>query len=81
MKKLLVLTAIVMLTASTVGCGCGRWFRRGALLPCYSDPCCDPCVTSDPCGSGPCDSCTTPTYGTMPAITPGPDAYVPVPNG
>jgi len=35
MRKLLILTAVVMLLASTVGCQCGRWFAAwggGALL-------------------------------------------------
>jgi len=65
MNKLLVLTAIVMLTVGTAGCKCSDWFYRGALFPTTStvapevlcDPCypCDPC---DPCGSAvPCDPC------------------------
>jgi len=69
MKKLLIVTAIVMLTASTVGCQCGRWFRRGAMVPYYpADPCCDPCPP-------PCDPCGTPGLGAMPM--PGPETYVP----
>lgn len=71
MKKLLVLTAIAMLTASTVGCGCGRWFNRGAWSPCYDSA---PCYSEPACG--PCDTCATPTYG---AMTPGPGAYTPAP--
>ena len=48
MKKLLVLTAVVMLTA-VVGCNpCGP-FRRGALFTAPAcDPCCDPCTTVAP---------------------------------
>ena len=76
MRKLLILTAVALLTASMVGCGCGRWFRRGAAVPCYpTEPCCSPCET--PCvtpGTG-CDSCATPSYGAMPV--PGPETYVP----
>jgi len=72
MKKLLVLTAIVMLTAGTVGCRCCDWFRRGVLFPTtttmapgvMSDPCC-PANPCDPCGSAaPCDPCAPGTYGT-----------------
>lgn len=96
MKKLLVLTAIVMLTAGTVGCNCCNWFRRGALFPTATmvapdvmcDPCCpaDPC---DPCGSGAsCDPCapgpytTTPgTYSMPPAtILPGPGPVTTFPS-
>jgi len=78
MKKLLVLTAIVMLTVGTVGCKCCDWFRRGVLFPttttmapevicdpCYSANPCDPC---DPCGSAvSCDPCAPGTYSTPPA--------------
>jgi len=73
MKKLLVLTAVVMLTAGTVGCQCD-WFRRGALFPTtmvapevICDPCC-PVDSCDPCGSAvPCDPCAPGTYSTPPA--------------
>lgn len=76
MKKLLVLTAIVMLTAGTVGCRCCDWFRRGALFPTSTvvgtevlgDPCysANPC---DPCGSAaPCDPCAPGSCGTAPSI-------------
>lgn len=72
MRKLLILTAVVMLTASMVGCQCGRWFRRGAAVPCCpTEACCDPCGTP----SIGCDTCTTPGYGAMPV--PGPETYVP----
>jgi hypothetical protein len=29
MKRLLMLTLVAAVTAATVGCGCGSWFRRG----------------------------------------------------
>ena len=77
MKKLLVLTAVAILTASTVGCQCGRWFRRGTMVPCCPQPaaCCDPCETMcAPAMSG-CDSCATPMLGATPV--PGPGTYVP----
>lgn len=71
MKKLLVLAAVGMLTISTAGCQCGKWFRRGACLPV--------CPPTPTCGV-PCDSCTTPGYGSVPSITPGPESYVPAPT-
>lgn len=58
MKKLLVLTAVVLFTASAVGCQ-GGLFRRGSLFPCFrpqTQPC-DPYVQYDQ--SPPCDSCTS----------------------
>lgn len=61
MKKLLILTAVVMLTASSVGCQCCDWLRRGGCFANASSemslcaPCnpCDPCIPScDPCAPG-----------------------------
>jgi len=77
MKKLIILTAVVMLTAGAMGCRCGHWFRRGALLPvCPPEPaCCDPCLSSDPCAA----SVTTSGCGTISQIAPGPEAYAPAP--
>jgi len=78
MKKLLVLTAVVMLTASTVGCRCS-WFRRGALFPSTTSavPVCDPCPPCDPCN--PCDPCAPGSYTTSPpTILPGPGLGTPV---
>jgi hypothetical protein len=61
MKKLLILTAVVMLTIATSGCTSGPhwcdWLWRGsstnqypAQTPVYSNPCCaNPC---DPCAGG-----------------------------
>jgi hypothetical protein len=55
MRKLLILTAALMLTSSAAGCRCCDWLWRGALwnpcVPAYSDPYpaytpCDPCLTS-----------------------------------
>jgi hypothetical protein len=71
MKKLLVLTALGMMTISTVGCRCNWWpWRRAYCDPCapaYSNPCnpCPPTYSADPC-----DPCATPG-----AITPGPQPY------
>ena len=66
MKKLLILTAVLMLTSSAVGCRCCDWMWRGAYSPCapMATPC-DPCVTY-----APADPCATP-----PAIVPGPAPY------
>lgn len=56
MRKLIILTAVLMLTGSAVGCRCCNWLWRGAGCgpwgsPTYSDYCppanpCDPCGTS-----------------------------------
>ena len=57
MKKLLILTAVMMLTATAGGCRMCDWFRRGSYEPCqqsapvYSAPAYDPCAS--PCAS-PC---------------------------
>ena len=71
MRKLLILTALLMLTASVVGCNCCQWLCRGAAAPL-----CSPTVV-------PADPCATPydPYGVPPAVvTPGPGAYVPTIN-
>ena len=66
MKKLLVLTALVMLTASAAGCRCLDWCFRGARY----NPC-PPATYSNPCPPyNPCDPCATPS-----AVTPGPAPY------
>lgn len=64
MKKLLILTAVLMLTSSAVGCRCCDWLWRGApASPCvpmatygdYSPPCnpCDSCAPAEPYSSIP----------------------------
>jgi hypothetical protein len=64
MKKLLVLTAVVVLTACTAGCRCD-WFRRGALYPGLGPPApiyeqqCPPASPCDPCDSGAAGGYTT----------------------
>ena len=76
MKRLFVLTVVLMLTSSAVGCrNCRGWFRGMFLNPCppeatYCDPCA-PVVTSSPG----CDPCMTAPPATM--VTPGPATYVP----
>jgi hypothetical protein len=74
MKKLLVLTAVVVLIASTVGCQC-RWWRRGALFPGLA-----PGVTVvEPCPpANPCDPCAPGSYTTTPSTPlPGPMPTLP----
>jgi len=79
-KKLLILTAVGMLTISTVGCRCNWWpWRRPCYDPCaptYSNPC-PPAYSADPCdpcppaySTDPCDPCAT-----QGGITPGPQPY------
>jgi len=69
MKKLFILTAVLTLTATAVGCNCCRGLFRGARAP---EPC-PPAVCPVPCAPAcnPCDPCAVPT--------PGPEAYAPVP--
>jgi hypothetical protein len=64
MKKLLVLTTLLALTASTAGCHCLDRLWRGAPEQCpqpgYGSPCapacspCDPCAAPGPCATGAC---------------------------
>jgi hypothetical protein len=69
MKKLLVLTAVVMLTAGATGCRCCEWLWRGAAYEPYA-----PAATyTNPCPPyNPCDPCAVPS-----TVTPGPAPYVP----
>jgi hypothetical protein len=69
MKKLLVLTAVVMLTVGTAGCRCD-WFRRGALFPAVGPPVpvYESCPPADPCGE--CNACAPGGYVSEPM--PGP---------
>ena len=64
MKKLLILTTVVLMTSSAVGCRCGRWLWRGpaqetSVITCPTecppgavisgiDPCCPPPATMVP---------------------------------
>jgi hypothetical protein len=55
MKRLLILTLVAMVTASTVGCGCWERFRRG--------PNCDTCPSNGgPYAPGPISSAPSETY-------------------
>jgi hypothetical protein len=66
MKKLLILTAMLILTTSAGCCNCG-WCHKGAAAPC-NPPCAAPCSPCSPCESAPC---MTPG-----PVVPGPEAYV-----
>jgi len=74
MKKVLVLTAVVVLIGSTVGCRC-RWpWRRAEVC----DPCAPPvCATPCPPMYAPDDSCGP--CGEGGEITPGPAPYTVTP--
>jgi hypothetical protein len=62
MKKLLILTAVMLLASSTIGCRCGRWLWRGPaeetnVIACppmcpptemVGEPCCAPAATMMP---------------------------------
>ena len=75
MKRLFILTALLVLTASLTGCRCMDRFFRGASYPppaqtLIADPC-NPCVPCNPCppAGGACGACG-------PAV-PGPVQYTP----
>lgn len=75
MKRLLFLTAVLVLTANLSGCRCLDRFFRGASYPppaptVIADPC-NPCV---PCN--PCNPCQT-DCGTCAPVVPGPVQYAP----
>ena len=72
MKRLLILTTLVILTVGLTGCQCRNWFRRGST---YSTPpagatCYDPCQTVDPCD--PCQTTVGPEMGGTGTLLPGP---------
>ena len=79
MKKLIVLTAVAMVTVGGSGCRLCDWMRRGAPAhaialpaPIYCDPC-DPCATPT---AAPCDACAP---GRAMMVAPGPETYLPGP--
>jgi hypothetical protein len=83
MKKLLTLTAIILLTGSMVGCGCfDRVFRRGApageCAPCCGAPCaeCEGGCASGTCATGGCAACAAgaaaPAGAPETFVSPGP---------
>ena len=70
MKKLLILTTMVVLMSGAAGCRLCDWCRRGpAYQQCpptvmYSNPCPPAVSACDPCAGAP-------------VITPGPETYTP----
>lgn len=66
MKKLLILTAVMMLFVGAAGCRCCDWMYRGGLCGGFSGytDACPPAVSCDPCAAAP-------------AFTPGPAPYTP----
>jgi len=80
MRKMLAISALLVLGATLVGCNCDR-FRRGAMTQPWNAPmsCCDSCTTcapETPCGA--CESCTSDT-SVMTTTTKAP-TILPSPN-
>lgn len=79
MKRILILTSVMILAAAAAGCErCGGGLFRGARL---FGP--EPAAVYDACPTDACDSCGD-MYGTCgtaaPAtILPGPETYAPAP--
>lgn len=76
MKKILVLTSVLMLAAVTAGCErcCGGMFRGAQLFGPQPATVYDACPT-DSCGDA-CGPCGTAAPAT---IIPGPETYAPAP--
>lgn len=75
MKKLLILTAIGILTVGAGGCRMCDWLFRGSAVTAV--PSAAP-VVYDPCATAPtCDPCGP---AAPMVVTPGPEAYVPAPR-
>jgi hypothetical protein len=76
MKKLMLLTAVAILTVGATGCRSCDWFRRGApasaaampMAPVYCEPC---AATAAPCE--PCSPCAA--SSPMMVAPPGPVGY------
>jgi hypothetical protein len=85
MKKLLILTAVILLTGSTMGCNCfDRLFRRGApadeCMPVCGAPCAE-CESGCPTGGCPTGGCATGGCAAC-AAAPGavPETFAPAPG-
>ena len=69
LQRLLILTAVPMLTVSMLGCQCTNWFRRGSLFSTATPPgvtCYDPCEPCDPVNMcDPCQGTVGPELGGM----------------
>ena len=80
MRKMLIISALVLLGVTLVGCNCDG-FRRGSMTQPWNAPmsCCDTCTTcapESPCGV--CESCATGT-SVMTTTTKAP-TLMPSPN-
>jgi hypothetical protein len=75
MKKLILLTAVAILTVGACGCRSCDWFRRGAPASAATMPMAAP-VYCEPCAASPCDPPCSPcaSSGTM-MMAPGPVGY------
>ncbi len=77
MKRLMILTAVLVLTAGTAGCHCCDWMFRGRAA-------CPPSVGYAPCPApvSACDPCGTcggaPGMVAPGMVAPGPESYAPV---
>ena len=69
MKRLILLTALLIVTASTTGCRCFDWMYRGSSYPAAA-----PVVMGDPCN--PCSTPVAPGAArrSVPAIFPPPSS-------
>jgi len=82
MKKLILLTAVGILTVGASGCRQCSWFNRGAPAQAVAMPAqpmyCEPCPTTvAPCDA--CGPCTSNAPIAPMVVAPGPETYVPAP--
>ncbi|NMC20796.1 MAG: hypothetical protein GYA33_10290 [Thermogutta sp.] len=79
MRKLLVLSSLVVIVVGTAGCQRCNWFRRGALFAPMQPAAvveCPPVVTDVPVLDSSCEACAPPAMVVPPTTT-----YVPGPAG
>lgn len=83
MKKLILLTALGVLTVGAAGCRSCDWFHRGAPAsaatmpaPIYCDPCATTAADCGPCAPSPA-ACAP---GAPMIVAPGAGTYVPGPS-
>jgi len=73
MRKLLILTAVMLLMSSAFGCRCWRLWRAGLLNPC------PPPAVYETAPAIECDPCAAPAVS-APVVGPGAGTYVPGPT-
>lgn len=81
MRKMLAVSALVLLGVTMTGCGICDGLRRGSMTQPWNAPmsCCDTCTTCEPeAPCGVCESCTSGT--TMSTITNKAPTMLPGPN-